>query len=77
MAGIKSLPNLPVAVIVSPAASPKVTVPLKTVSPETSTLALISRLPTNVDIPAKFDVEFTTSAPPIVVIPAIETPPCS
>ena len=56
MEGIKSLSNLPVAVIVSLVASPRSTSPLRTVAPETSILALISRLPPNVDIPVTFNL---------------------
>ena len=52
--GTKSLSNLPVAVIVSEVASPKSTLPLRTVFPETSTFALISTSPLNVDIPVTF-----------------------
>ena len=49
--GTRSLLNLPVAVIVSEVALPRSTSPLRTVFPETSILALISRLPANVETP--------------------------
>ena len=54
--GTKSLSNLPVAVIVSEVALPRSTSPLRTVAPETSILALISRLPWKVDIPVTFNL---------------------
>ena len=57
--GTMSLSNLPVAVIVSPVASPKSTLPFKVVPPVT------------VRSPPTF------KSSPTVVIPAIETPPCS
>ena len=54
--GTISLSNLPVAVIVSEVALPKSISPLRTVFPETSILALISRSPLNVDIPVTFNL---------------------
>ena len=65
--GTISLSNLPVAVIVSEVALPRSTSPLRTVFPETSIFALISRSPPNVDIPDTFNRLLVVT--PLTLIP--------